>query len=47
LKLEPVDWKLRRYESNLLRRVIRMNKNRMPKIMLNSDKMDEEDLEDL
>jgi len=24
-----------------------MNKNRMPKIMLNSDKMDEEDLEDL
>jgi len=24
-----------------------MNKNRMPKIMLNLDKMDEEDLEDL
>jgi hypothetical protein len=35
LKAEPVDEKLRRYKSNFLRRVTRMNSNRMTKIMLN------------
>jgi hypothetical protein len=35
LKMEPVDEKLRRYKSNLLRHVTRMDGNRMPKIMLN------------
>jgi hypothetical protein len=35
LKVEPVDEKLRRYKSNLLRHVTRMNNNRMPKVMLN------------
>jgi len=34
-KVEPVDGKLRRCKSNLLRHVTRMNSNRMPKIMLN------------
>jgi hypothetical protein len=34
LKLEPVDKKLRRYKSNWLRHVTRVN-NRVPKIMLN------------
>jgi len=35
LKVEPVDEDLRRYKSNLLRYVTRMNSNRMPQIMLN------------
>jgi hypothetical protein len=35
LKAEPVDKKLRRYKSNWLSHVTRMNSNRMPKIMLN------------
>ena len=35
LKVKPVDQKLRRYKSNWLQRVTRMNSNRMPKIMLN------------
>jgi len=34
LKVEPVDEKRRKYKSNCLRRVIRMENNRMPKIML-------------
>jgi len=34
LRVEPVDEKLRRYKSNWLQHVTRMN-NRMPKIMLN------------
>ena len=35
LEVEPVDEKLKRYKSNWLRHVTRLN-NRMPKIMLNS-----------
>jgi hypothetical protein len=35
LKVEPVDLKLRRYKSNWLRLVTRMNRSRMAKIMLN------------
>jgi hypothetical protein len=35
LKAEPVDEKLRRYKSNLLRYVTRMNSSRMEKIVLN------------
>jgi len=35
LKVEPVEEKLRRYKSNWLLHVTRMNNNRMPKIMLN------------
>jgi hypothetical protein len=35
LKLEPAAEKLRRYKSNWLQHVTRMNYNRMPKIMLN------------
>ena len=35
LKVEPVDEKLRRYKSNRLRHVARINKDRMPKVMLN------------
>jgi hypothetical protein len=31
LKIEPVDEKLRRYKSNWLRHVTRMDSNRMPK----------------
>ena len=34
LKIEPVD-KERRYKSHWLRRVTRMNSNKMPQIMLN------------
>jgi hypothetical protein len=34
LKVEPVDEKLSRYESNWLRHVTRINSNRIPKIML-------------
>ena len=34
LKVEPAAEKLRRYKSNWLRRVTRMNNSRMPKIML-------------
>jgi hypothetical protein len=46
LKFQPVDKKLRRYKSNWLQHVIRMNKNRMPKIMLNHGS-NEDNLEDL
>jgi len=35
LKVQPVDEKLRRFKSNWLRQVTRMNNNRMTKIMLN------------
>ena len=35
LKVEPADEKLRRYKSNCLRRITRINNNRMAKIMLN------------
>jgi hypothetical protein len=35
LKVEAVDEKRRRYKSNWLRRVTRMNNYRMPKLMLN------------
>jgi hypothetical protein len=35
LKVEPIDEKLRRYKSNWLRHVTRMNNNRVSKIMLN------------
>jgi hypothetical protein len=35
LRSEPVDEKLIRYKSNWLRNVTRINKNRVPKIMLN------------
>ena len=35
LKVEPVDEKLRRYKSNWLRHVKRMNNNGMTKVMLN------------
>jgi len=35
LKVEPVDETPRRYKSNWLRHVTRMNNNRMPQIMLN------------
>jgi len=35
LKVEPVDDKPRRYKSNGLQHVTRLNKNRMPKITLN------------
>jgi hypothetical protein len=35
LKVEPVDEKLRRYKSNWLQHVTRMNNNTMTKIMLN------------
>jgi hypothetical protein len=35
LKLEPVHKKPRTYKSNWLRRVTRMDNNRMPKIMQN------------
>jgi hypothetical protein len=34
LKKEPVDEKLRKYKSNWLQHVMRVNNNRMPKIML-------------
>ena len=37
-KAEPADARLRRYESNWLRQVTRMNSNRMPKVMLNYGK---------
>jgi len=35
LEVEPIDEKLRRYKSNWLRHVPRMNSKRMPEIMLN------------
>jgi hypothetical protein len=35
LKVEPVDEKLRRYKSNWVWHVTRMNNNRMSKILLN------------
>jgi len=35
LKVEPVNQKLRRYKSNWLRLIKRMNNNRMRKLMLN------------
>jgi hypothetical protein len=35
LKVEPVDEKLRRYKSNMIRHVTRMNSSRVSKIMLN------------
>jgi hypothetical protein len=48
VKLEPVDEKLRRHKSNLLRHVRRMNSNRVyTKLMLNCRPMEEDKLEDL
>jgi hypothetical protein len=35
LKVEPVNQKLRRYNSNLLRHITKIYNNRMPKLMLN------------
>jgi hypothetical protein len=35
LKVQPVDKELRRYKSNWLQHVTRMNKKRIPKIRLN------------
>jgi hypothetical protein len=46
LKLEPFDEIPRRYKSNCLRHVTRMNK-RIPKIMLNYRKVDKDDSKDL
>jgi hypothetical protein len=46
LKVRPVDKKLRRYKSNWLQHVTRMNKNRIPKIRLNH-RSNEYKLEDL
>jgi len=46
LKVQPVDKKLRRYKSNWPQHVIRMNKNRMPKTILNHGS-NEDNLEDL
>jgi hypothetical protein len=45
LKVQPVDKKLRRYKSNWLQHVTRMDKNRMQKIRLNH--RPKENLEDL
>ena len=46
LKVQPVDKELRRYKSNWLQHVTKMNKNRMPKIRLNH-RSNEDNLEDL
>jgi hypothetical protein len=46
LKVQPVDKKLRRYKSNWLQHVTRMNKNRIPKIRLNHTS-NKDNLEDL
>jgi len=46
-KVEPVDKKARRYKSNWVQHVTRMNSSRMPKITLNYRQMDEDDLEGL
>jgi hypothetical protein len=46
LKVQPVDKKLRRYVSNWLQHVTRLNKNRMPKIRLNC-RSNKDNLEDL
>jgi len=35
LKVEPVEGKLRRHNSNWLRHVTRMNNNSLPEVMLN------------
>jgi len=40
-KAEAVDEKIRRYKSNWLRHVTRVNNSRMPKIMLNCRPNDE------
>jgi hypothetical protein len=45
LQVQPVDKKLRRYKSNWIRDVTRMN-NRMPIIILNYKPMDKDKLED-
>jgi hypothetical protein len=42
LKVEPVDDKLRRYKSNSLQHVTRMNNKGMPKIMLIIEQMEED-----
>jgi len=47
LKAEPVDEKQRRYKSNWLWHVTRMNNNRMPKFCWITEQMDEDDLKDL
>jgi hypothetical protein len=47
LKVKPVDEKLRRYKSNWLRHVTRMNSCRTTKIMLNYRPNGRKDFEDL
>jgi hypothetical protein len=47
LKVEPVDKKLRKYKSNWLHNLTRMNNNRMQKIVLNYNQMDEDEFIEL
>jgi hypothetical protein len=47
LKVEPVDKKLRKYKSNWLHNLTRMNSNRMQKIVLNYNQTDEDELKEL
>jgi hypothetical protein len=47
VKAEPVDRKLRRYKSNLLRHVTRMDNSRMANGMLIVEQMDKRGLERL
>ena len=47
LKVEPVDKKLRKYKSNWLHKLTRMNNNGMQKTVLNYNQMDEDELKEL
>ena len=47
LKVEPVDKNLRKYKSNWLHKLTRMNNNGMQKIVLNYNQMDEDELKEL